>query len=85
MKDNYKSQVNLRNQEVLRFKDKIHKISKVEDVINLMGCKGPEVMKMIEAEDIKNAVYQMIAQPNNKIKIGIIKAFEMPKLEGLRD
>ena len=42
-------------------------------------------MKMIEAEDIKNAVYQMIAQPNNKIKIGIIKAFEMPKLEGLRD
>ena len=29
-----------------------------------MGCKGPEVMKMIEAEDIKNAVYQMIAQPN---------------------
>lgn len=58
-----------------RYKEIMHKIVKVEDVIKQMGCKGPEVMKSIEAEDIQNAVSKLISESMTKCNMDSITTF----------
>ena len=66
MKDKYLDQVNSRRKDVIRYKENIMKVVKIEEVVRQIGQKGPEIMRSLEIEGIKSAVSKVIAESNVK-------------------
>jgi len=66
LKDKYLDQVNSRRKDVIRYKENIMKVVKIEEVVRQIGQKGPEIMRSLEIEGIKSAVSKVIAESNVK-------------------